>query len=67
MPERLPFVDAHVHLWDLSHIHYPWLAPPFPDDTPNGSVEPIADFAQAEFLAMFAGNANRIYRLGLEI
>jgi len=40
--ERLPFIDAHVHLWDLSRIRYPWLAPPFADDGPNGSVEPIA-------------------------
>ncbi len=38
----LPFVDAHVHLWDLDHIAYPWLTPPFADDGPNGSVEPIA-------------------------
>jgi predicted TIM-barrel fold metal-dependent hydrolase len=27
--KTFPFVDAHVHLWDLSHIHYPWLTPPF--------------------------------------
>ena len=40
--QGIPFVDAHVHLWDLSHIRYPWLAPPFNDDGPNGSVEPIA-------------------------
>lgn len=39
---RMPFVDAHVHLWDLDHIAYPWLTPPFSDDGPNGSVEPIA-------------------------
>jgi predicted TIM-barrel fold metal-dependent hydrolase len=38
----IPIVDAHVHLWDLSHIRYPWLSPPFRDDGPNGSVEPIA-------------------------
>ncbi|TFI57651.1 amidohydrolase [Sphingomonas parva] len=38
----IPFVDAHVHLWDLARISYPWLAPPFSDDGPNGSVEPIA-------------------------
>ena len=38
----IPFVDAHVHMWDLSRIHYPWLSPPFRDDGPNGSVEPIA-------------------------
>jgi predicted TIM-barrel fold metal-dependent hydrolase len=38
----LPFVDAHFHLWDLNRIRYPWLSPPFSDDGPNGSVEPIA-------------------------
>ena len=40
--EGLPFVDAHVHLWDLGRIHYPWLTPPFDDAGPNGSVEAIA-------------------------
>ena len=38
----IPFVDAHVHLWDLARISYPWLTPPFADDGPNGSVEAIA-------------------------
>jgi predicted TIM-barrel fold metal-dependent hydrolase len=38
----LPFIDAHVHLWDLDHLRYPWLSPPFGDDGPNGSVEAIA-------------------------
>ncbi|MCW3837712.1 amidohydrolase family protein [Sphingomonas canadensis] len=39
----LPFVDAHVHLWDLGGpIRYPWLTPPFAADGPNGSVERIA-------------------------
>lgn len=38
----IPFVDAHIHLWDLDHIHYAWLSPPFGDDGPNGSVEAIA-------------------------
>jgi predicted TIM-barrel fold metal-dependent hydrolase len=52
MTERLPFVDAHVHLWDLSHIHYPWLMPPFAEDGPNGSVEPIAkDYGLDDYLA----------------
>lgn len=40
--ERLPFIDAHVHLWELSRIRYPWLTPPFSEEGPNGSVEAIA-------------------------
>jgi predicted TIM-barrel fold metal-dependent hydrolase len=52
MTERLPFVDAHVHLWDLSQIRYPWLMPPFAEDGPNGSVEPIArDYGLDDYLA----------------
>ena len=39
---RIPFIDAHVHLWDLGRIRYPWLRPPFDDSGPNGSVEAIA-------------------------
>ncbi len=38
----IPFVDAHVHLWDLNRLRYPWLTPPFSNDGPNGSVELIA-------------------------
>ena len=52
MTERPPFIDAHVHLWDLSHIRYPWLMPPFAEDGPNGSVEPIArDYGLDDYLA----------------
>src|SRR5688572_8483239 len=40
--ERLPFIDAHVHLWDLARIRYAWLSPPFADGGPNGNVGPIA-------------------------
>jgi len=40
--ETIPFVDAHMHLWDLSHLDYPWLLPPFDDIGPNGSTEKIA-------------------------
>jgi len=51
-----PFVDAHVHLWDLAHLRYPWLTPPFADDGPNGSVEPIArTYLLDDYLADAAG------------
>jgi predicted TIM-barrel fold metal-dependent hydrolase len=56
MLTRPPFVDPHVHLWDLSHIRYDWLSPPFSDDGPNGSVEPIAkDYGLDDYLADAAG------------
>ena len=55
MPD-LPFIDAHVHLWDLERIAYPWLSPPFTDDGPNGSVQPIArDYLLDDYLADAAG------------
>ncbi|QJU57757.1 amidohydrolase family protein [Sphingomonas sp. AP4-R1] len=48
----IPFVDAHIHLWDLKHIRYPWLTPPFGSDGPNGSVEPIAhDYGPEDYRA----------------
>lgn len=48
----IPFVDAHVHLWDLKQIRYPWLEPPFHEDGPNGSVEAIAqDYLLKDYLA----------------
>lgn len=56
MPGRLPFIDAHVHLWDLGHIRYPWLMPPFADDGPNGSVAAIAQtYLLDDYLADAAG------------
>jgi len=51
----IPFVDAHIHLWDLAHIRYDWLSPPFSDAGPNGSVEPIAqDYGVANYRADLA-------------
>lgn len=51
----IPFVDAHVHHWDLSGIRYPWLTPPF-SDGPNGSVAAIAeDYLPADYRAEAAG------------
>ncbi|MFD1786348.1 amidohydrolase family protein [Sphingomonas floccifaciens] len=56
MARDIPFIDAHVHLWDLNHIRYPWLTPPFADDGPNGSVEPIArDYGLDDYLADASG------------
>lgn len=39
---ELPFIDAHVHFWDLAHLRYDWLSPPFSDTGPNGDVSAIA-------------------------
>lgn len=56
MARDLPFVDAHVHLWDLDRISYPWLTPPFAEDGPNGSVAPIArTYLLDDYLADAAG------------
>lgn len=41
-PHEIPLLDAHIHLWDLDHISYPWLTPPFSADGIAGSVEAIA-------------------------
>ena len=50
-----PFVDAHVHLWDLGRLRYPWLMPPFAADGPNGSVEGIArTYLPADYRAEMA-------------
>lgn len=47
---RLPFIDAHVHLWDLSRLHYAWLSPPFGEGGPNGNVSAIAhDYLLADY------------------
>jgi len=42
MSKPARFVDAHMHLWDLDHLRYPWLSPPFSDQGVNGDVSPIA-------------------------
>jgi len=55
MDARIPFVDAHFHLWDLGHLRYAWLAAPFEDAGPNGSVEAIAsNYLIDDYLAELA-------------
>ncbi|MFT4075084.1 MAG: amidohydrolase family protein [Asticcacaulis sp.] len=50
------FVDAHMHLWQLGQLRYPWLSPPFADDGPNGSVETIAsDYTLPDYFRDSAG------------
>ena len=52
------FVDAHVHLWQLERLRYPWLTPPFVNDGPNGSVEAIArDYTLTDYLTDAVGYA----------
>jgi len=51
----IPFVDAHIHLWDLGRLRYPWLTPPHADDGPNGSVAAIAHtYLPADYRAEMA-------------
>jgi predicted TIM-barrel fold metal-dependent hydrolase len=48
----IPFVDAHIHLWDLKRLSYPWLTPPFSADGMSGSVEAIAvDYGVEDYRA----------------
>ena len=47
----LPFIDAHVHLWDLARLRYGWLTPPF-GAGPDGDVSAIArDYSLADYRA----------------
>jgi predicted TIM-barrel fold metal-dependent hydrolase len=39
--QDLQIVDAHMHLWDLDKIRYPWLTPPLPVGI-TGDVRSIA-------------------------
>lgn len=39
----LRIVDAHHHLWDLNHIHYPWLSNRPVSPSICGDITPITD------------------------
>lgn len=55
-PAPVPFVDAHVHFWQLDRLRYPWLRPPFAADGPNGDVSAIAhDYLPADHRAALRG------------
>ena len=51
-PDDIAIVDAHHHLWDLTHLHYPWLTGPphtgffLGDNTPIRSNYLPADYRQ---------------------
>jgi predicted TIM-barrel fold metal-dependent hydrolase len=50
----LRIVDAHHHLWDLNHIHYPWLCNRPVGPSICGDVTPITDnFTLDRYLAGF--------------
>ena len=55
MTPDLTMVDAHMHLWDLKRIRYPWLTPPLPVGI-TGDVSPIArDYLLDDYLGDAAG------------
>jgi predicted TIM-barrel fold metal-dependent hydrolase len=52
----IPFVDAHVHFWDLARLRYDWLTPPFDANGPNGDVSAIArTYLPGDYRAETAG------------
>ena len=67
--------DRVLETIDLFGTDRAMFASDFPTDRLFGSfdatLEPladaVADFSEAERRALFAGNANRIYRLGLDV
>ncbi|MBW4051428.1 MAG: amidohydrolase family protein [Proteobacteria bacterium] len=57
---ELEIVDAHIHLWDLSRISYPWLTPPLPVGI-TGEVGSIAhDYLLEDYLRDCAAHESRV-------
>ena len=58
--QDLQFVDAHMHLWDLDKIRYPWLTPPLPVGI-TGDVRSIAKtYLLDDYLRDARGDAGKI-------
>ena len=60
MPAELAIVDAHMHLWDLGRISYPWLTPPLPVGI-TGDVSAIArNYSLDDYLRDVAPEESRV-------
>ena len=63
MTEGLSLIDAHMHLWDLTRIRYPWLTPPLPVGI-TGDVTAIArQYLLDDYLHDAAAGGVRIEKL----
>ena len=63
MTPDLTMVDAHMHLWDLKRIRYPWLTPPLPAGI-TGDVSPIArDYLLDDYLGDAAGGGVHVRKI----
>lgn len=61
MTPELATVDAHMHLWDLTRISYPWLTPPLPVGI-TGDVSPIArNYLLDDYLEDVAAHDSRLH------
>ncbi|HEX3803875.1 MAG TPA: amidohydrolase family protein [Solirubrobacteraceae bacterium] len=68
---RLPFVDTHVHFWDLSHpdLHYAWLQPDVVHPI-IGDIDAIKSpvYSSEEFLAETAGlNVSKVVHVEADV
>ncbi len=60
MTPEIEAVDAHMHLWDLARISYPWLTAPLPAGI-TGDVTPIASpYLLDDYLRDAAAHDSRV-------